>query len=451
MVRRPYLVGAARPSGNQRRVSSHRGADPAEGRHGDARLRRRAVAARLPVPGGRRRPHRAADRRQGAEPGRRGRGAARGVLGHRAASHLAGAAVLGLDDHATAPLRRRHAVRAAPAACRTRPPGVVHRGRHGVRGELRRPATGLTLADTPFVRRGEWINEPRPPSGGCMGFDRLLARIVDACRRHAILVALAGVLIAALSAFYAAGHLGLVTNTDKLFASSQPWRQRADEMNRRFPQFRDLLVIVVDGDSPEAADDTAAALDAALAADTAHFATVRRPDALPFFKQNGLLFLDQSTLEGVLNQTIDAQPFLGQLVADPSARGLFAALSLVGLGVEQGNVDLGPDLASLRSFHQSMADALAGHPHPLSWSRLLAGNTADLGGKYRFVLAQPHLDFGALEPGGSATAAARAAAAKLPLVQDGEARVRITGPVALADEEFATVAQGALAGTLGSL
>ncbi|MEO8714150.1 MAG: MMPL family transporter, partial [Acetobacteraceae bacterium] len=95
--------------------------------------------------------------------------------------------------------------------------------------------------------------------------------------------------------------------------------------------------------------------------------------------------------------------------------------------------------------------ALDGHPKPLSWQSLLGGGVSDLAGKYVFVLAQPKLDFGALQPGGVAVAAIEAAAAELPYVKDGSARVRITGSVALADEEFASVAEGALWGLLGSV
>ena len=67
------------------------------------------------------------------------------------------------------------------------------------------------------------------------------------------------------------------------------------------------------------------------------------------------------------------------------------------------------------------------------------------------MLAQPRLDNGALEPGGAATAAIRAAASKLEFVKSGAARVRITGNVALSDEEFASVAKGAVAGMIGSV
>ena len=68
-----------------------------------------------------------------------------------------------------------------------------------------------------------------------------------------------------------------------------------------------------------------------------------------------------------------------------------------------------------------------------------------------FVLAQPKLDFGALQPGGEATAKMRSVIADLEFVKSGDARVRITGQVALADEEFATVVKGAVVGLIGSV
>lgn len=284
-----------------------------------------------------------------------------------------------------------------------------------------------------------------------MNLPRLLADLAELCRRHAVLVCLISALLAGFSAFFASHHLGVSTDTDDLFADSLPWRQRAIAYNRDFPQFNNLLVAVIDAKLPEAADATAAELAKALSADKAHFLTVRRPDTSPFLRKEGLLFLDTKQLSDLLDRTIDAQPFLGQLVADPTARGLFSALALLGMGVTKADVDLGPYDAALRGFHQAMADALNGHPTPLSWQRLLGGGLTDLAGQYRFVLVQPRQDFGALEPGGAATAAMRAVIARLPFVQSGEARVRITGQIALADEEFATVAEGAVEGLIGSV
>jgi len=280
---------------------------------------------------------------------------------------------------------------------------------------------------------------------------RLLVRLVDLSRRFSFPVVCGGVLLAIFAGWVASLHLGVSTDTDLLFKDTLPWRQRAAEMNRDFPQFRDLLVAVIDARIPEEADATAAELAARLSADTTNFRTVRRPDANPFLEKEGLLFLQPKQMSALMDQTIDAQPFLGQLVADPSARGLFAALSLLGMGVTQADADLSPFLAPIKGFHQAMADALAGHPKPLSWQTLLGGGLSELAGPYHFVLVQPQQNFGALEPGGAATEAMRAVIADLPYVKSGDAHVRITGQVALADEEFATVAQGAVEGLLGSL
>lgn len=280
---------------------------------------------------------------------------------------------------------------------------------------------------------------------------RCLAGLVDLSRRFAVAFVLAGVLLAALSAWVAADHLGVSTDTDAMFEASLPWRQQEAAMNKEFPQFRDLLVAVVQARIPEEAAATAQELAQRLAADKAHFVSVRLPDASPFLDREGLLLLPEKQLSSLMDRTIDAQPFLGQLVADPSARGLFSALSLLGMGVTQAGTDLTPYNGPIEGFHRAMADALDGHPRPLSWQSLLGGDVAKLAGPYRFVLAQVHPDFGALQPGGAATAAMRKVIAGLPYVQPGDAQVRITGQVALADEEFATVAQGAVTGMIGSL
>ena len=284
-----------------------------------------------------------------------------------------------------------------------------------------------------------------------MTFPALLVGLVDFCRRNALFVVFAGILLVIFSGWYAAGHLGITTETDEMFAASLPWRQRAEMFKKLFPQFQDLLVAVIDAKEPEEVDATAAAVAKALAGNHEHFLSVRRPDASPFLEREGLLYLDTPQLESLIERMIDAQPFLGELAKDPSARGLFDALSLLGTGVEQGQVNLAPYRTALAGFHEAMTSALAGHSHPLSWVRLLGGELADLGGRYKFVLVQPKLDHTTLEPGGAATQAIREAASKLEFVTSKDARVRITGNVALADEEFASVAQGAATGLIGSI
>jgi hopanoid biosynthesis associated RND transporter like protein HpnN len=284
-----------------------------------------------------------------------------------------------------------------------------------------------------------------------MTLARLLEILVARACRRAGLTVLLGIVLGALCVWVASERLGISTDTDRLFSDSLPWRQQDIAFSRDFPQFKDLLVAVVDGATPEVAEQTAADLATAMAADPAHFHDVRRPDASPYLQQNGLLFLGAKPLGALLDATIDAQPFLGQLAADPSARGLFGALGLIGMGLEHGQAGLSGFTSALDAFHASLAASLAGKPVPLSWENLLAGSLAEQAGRFHFVLAHPALDYDALEPGGASSDALRAAAAKLEFVRAGLAHVRLTGDVALSDEEFSTVAQGAAAATIGSV
>ena len=262
-------------------------------------------------------------------------------------------------------------------------------------------------------------------------------------------VALAALLLAVLGVLTIRADLGVSTDTGTLFSASLPWKQRQNALRDAFPQTKDTLVVVIDATIPEEADATADALAAALRPDTTHFIAIVQPTASPFLARNGLLYLSTPKLAGLLDRMVDAQPFLGQLAADPSLAGLAGALSLIGTGAVRQHADLGAFAPALASFHAALA--AGGQPKPLSWQNLLAGQVASLAGRYRFVLVKPRLDYGALQPGATATKAIRAVAASLPYVRDGSARARITGPVALDDDEFASVAQGAVGGLAASL
>ena len=284
-----------------------------------------------------------------------------------------------------------------------------------------------------------------------MTIQRALAILVARSQRNALLVSILAALAVGAAAWVAADRLSVTTDTALMFPETLHWRAQQLAFNRDFPQNTDLIVGVIDARIPEEADATAAALQTALAGDKLHFVEIRRPDASPYLAKEGLLLLDKPQLQDTLDTIITAQPFLAQLSADPSARGVFSALSLIGTGVERGEGNIGPYLAALNGFHQTMAGAIAGKAEPLSWAKLLGGKLADLSGQYKFVLFRIKPEFGALTPGGAATDAIRQAAANLEFVKSGDAHIRITGPVALADDEFSSVAQGAAIGMVASL
>jgi hopanoid biosynthesis associated RND transporter like protein HpnN len=278
----------------------------------------------------------------------------------------------------------------------------------------------------------------------------MLEALVARSVRHASAVIVLFVLLAAASIGLAATRLSVTTDIGPLFSMKLPWKQQEAALQHDFPQFTNLIVAVVDARIPEEAEATAQALTDRLSADHTHFETVRRPDASPYLAKEGLLFLSLPVLTDLLNKTVDAEPFLGQLAADPTARGLFGALGLVGQGVVRGQANLQNFDAALQGFHQTLAAAASGHPAPLSWERLLAGPVAELAGPDRIVLIQPRLDYHLVEPGGSATKDIHAIAASLPFVATGDAHVHLTGTVPLADEEFSSAARGAVTGLIVS-
>ena len=93
----------------------------------------------------------------------------------------------------------------------------------------------------------------------------------------------------------------------------------------------------------------------------------------------------------------------------------------------------------------TLDDAIAGRPASFSWRAMLNGRPSTTSERRRFIEIRPVLDFTALMPGKAATDAIRSAASDLA-TQYG-ARVRLTGPVAIADEEYATLQEGAFVNT----
>ncbi len=275
----------------------------------------------------------------------------------------------------------------------------------------------------------------------------LIVRIAGASQRRAGLVVAGALLLAALGLWYAAVHLGVDTDTNDLFAKSLPWRQMQIAESNDFPQFDRLIVAVVRAATPEEADETAAALNAALNADKADFHDSQFPGGEKFYADEGLLLLPPAQLAKLLNQIVAAQPFLGQLAADPSSRGLFTGLGLIAQGAQYGQ-NLTPYNSALGAVTDALTQAAGGHPEPLSWQALIGAN---MGGNVDFVLAHPVLDQGSLEPGGTATAALRRIAAGLPEVVSGRASVHYTGQIPLSDEEFASLTQGLVAGGIISV
>lgn len=276
----------------------------------------------------------------------------------------------------------------------------------------------------------------------------LIVRVAGASQRRAWLVVLFALLLAISGLGYSARHLSIDSDTQHLFSTSLPWRQGQIADERDFPQFNRLIVAVVQSKIPEEAMETAAQLNAALNADKANFIDSAYPANAPFYRHEGLLLLPVDKLAKLLTSVVAAQPFLGQLAADPSARGLFNGIALIAQGAQLGQANLTAYSGPLSAVAQNLESDAAGNPVPLSWQSLIGGAP---GSDTEFVLAHPKLNQHSLEPGGAATAALVRIAATLPDVKAGRVTVNYTGQIPLSDEQFASLTNGMIVGGVVSV
>lgn len=280
-----------------------------------------------------------------------------------------------------------------------------------------------------------------------------LARIVESARRRAGLVAVLALLLTIASGFYAATHLSIDTDIDNMLPADLPWRQDDRALDKAFPQNADLLVVVIDGQTGDIAENAARELAERLRAKPELFSYVRRPDGGEFFDRYGPLFLSVPELQSLSDKLVEAQPLIGTLARDPSLRGLFDTLALFVGGAEKEKnyaaiARLDPTLTAVGEAVQSV---LEGGHRPVSWQRLMTGLSTDRRNLRRFVLTRPVLDFDTLESGARARAELRRIASELHLDAAHGVRLRLTGPVPLNDEQFATLRQGAVESTVLSV
>jgi uncharacterized protein len=271
----------------------------------------------------------------------------------------------------------------------------------------------------------------------------LIGRVVATSTRHPLIALLLAVVLTGAALLYTAQHFALNANTTDLISTKLKWRQQELGFEAAFPQFNNLTMVVVDGATPELTDAAARRLAAALQQKPELFHSVRRPDGGPFFDRNGLLLLTLDEVAATTEGLMRAQPLLAPLAADPSLRGVLNAIANMLEGIKRGQGTLHDIEPAMTALAETFEKAAAGQPAFFSWRTLIAGAPARPREMRHIVLVQPVMDYAALEPGLAASEAIRATARSLDLDPAHGVTVRLTGPVPLADEEFATLAQDA--------
>jgi uncharacterized protein len=278
----------------------------------------------------------------------------------------------------------------------------------------------------------------------------IVVSIVRTCTRFALPTVLFALILAIAAGFYTARHFSINTDINTLISSNLDWRQRDNQFGEAFDRDRTILA-VVDAPTPELTSAASKALAQKLSDDTRHFESVEPLGSGEFFEKNGLLFLPVAQVGRVTGQFESAAPLIEIMAGDPSIRGLTGALETGLAGVRRGQIKLDSTERPFNLIAQTVESVLNKGSGTFSWRELVSDKPLTDSDRRAFIEFKPILDYNALEPGKDATDAIRLAARELNFPSEYGARVRLTGPVPIANEEYATVQDGAIVNGIGTV
>lgn len=272
-------------------------------------------------------------------------------------------------------------------------------------------------------------------------FGAWLAAWASAVVARPRLTAIVTLLLTALAAWYAAGNLGVNTDTANMISPTIPWRQHFNEYRDAFPLRDRNLLIVIDAPTRERADEFAAELLEELRKQPERYLSPLLAGEGQFFERNGLLYLPTGELAKLTDRLAAAQPLIGLLGNRLDGA---AVLDVARQTLTAGDA---ANAAELASFYEELARTIGSasdeQASTFAWDRLIPTAPArdPRAGTRRIITLQPAVDFGRMQPAAAAISDVRAIAARLNAA--GDVSVRLTGTVAMEHEELLSVSRGA--------
>ncbi len=263
-----------------------------------------------------------------------------------------------------------------------------------------------------------------------------LVRWVHTVDQHArATLALIGLLTIGLGT-YTALVLGVNSDNVTLIADHLETRRNYLEFAKSFPNIENVMLVVIDGETPEIAREATGALQEALSARPDLFREVYIPGSGPFFERHGLLYRDLDDLDEFSLQIARVQPILTALERDPTIANL---ASLIEQGLETAESE-DSSLDELGILLDRVGDATVQayreFPLEISWEEiLLRGSSVETVTRWVLVI-DPLLDFGSFFSASEPMSEIRKTAEALDLDPRHGVTIRITGNPALNYEEM---------------
>ncbi|MCK9396171.1 MAG: MMPL family transporter [Methylobacter sp.] len=249
---------------------------------------------------------------------------------------------------------------------------------------------------------------------------------------------------------YTFKSLEINTNTAEMLSPDLPFQKNQAHLNQAFPEDANTIIFVVQAETPEETSQAAAKLIEQLGRANDCFDSAYIPTDNAFFRQQALLYLNQTDLDKLAKKLTDAQPFIGHLAQNYHLEGLFG---IIGQALNRRDHALPMDLTPiLLAIDDILKNQLLGQSHYLSWQNILSENKPntddykDAGAQTKFnrtiVIARPKLHFNEMLPADVPLSAAREISRAI-MAENPSLSIRITGETALEHEELESVTNGA--------
>ncbi|KAF0216674.1 MAG: RND efflux [Geobacteraceae bacterium] len=144
--------------------------------------------------------------------------------------------------------------------------------------------------------------------------------------RYPRLILSAALLLSVLSVIYTRQGMEFLTGRDDLMPKNTGFHRDYRAYRQEFGDQEEIAVVIESGDQ-ELAARFGSRLFGELVQDKEHLREVFYPFGLPFFKENGLLFMPATELEALQKNLALAKPVLKELAAAPSVQTLFTFLT----------------------------------------------------------------------------------------------------------------------------
>ncbi len=275
-----------------------------------------------------------------------------------------------------------------------------------------------------------------PVGAGETALARSMSRWATACQRRAGLTLASNLAASVLLGAYALSSLGFNFDPNDLFSPDLRFRRMIVEYGRYFPALTDSLLIVIDGETPEATRAAQVALADRLAAEEDAFHRVFLPGEEPFFERTGLLYGSVENVEDFADSMALIQPMLGELAQSPTLPTLTRMIRLGLQETDPESEDAERWQRVLDHFRTATISVFDEFPIAVSWEALLLSDSAFDPTELRVIVADPILEDDRVLAAERPISRVHAVVEELGLGPQTGVRVRLTGYPALNHEEM---------------